>query len=455
MSKPNNMLTDSPIKSILRFMIPFMLYSALQYSYPLIDSIIVGRYVSADALAAVGNVEPINNFFIGASIGLTGGFTIPVALAYGAKDSRRASHNAGNSITLALIFGIITAIGARIVSGPILRLIGTPENIIKLSSSYINILYLSIPLQMLANNFTAIARAVGESKRPLYYYCISIGVNFALDFLFIKHLHFGVQGAALANLIAHLVMLTLTGIYLFRSNHLITIKFSDLKPKLSTFIHQSKLGLLVSLQFSITSIGSMCIQRSINSFGSNVMAGIAAAAKFEQLANVPMQSLGGAAQTFVGQNYGAGQYERITKTMKKLFVIIVAISLVMSLVVYFVGPIIVSWSVENPNSELIAASNKYLLATAQCYSLVAILFLVRSTLQGMGFTYSNTVAGTGELIGRIIVAFILAPILGLTIVCYASPVAWLCADIPICLIYLHKHKKFKKAASKQAAALKA
>ena len=306
--KKNNMLTGSPIKTIVFFSLPIMLSSLLQYNYSLVDNIIVGRYVSTDALAAVGNVGPIGSFLIGAAFGLTSGFTIPVAHAFGAGDKRKLSHYAGNSITISAIVGVAIIIVAHILTRPLLKAIGTPSEIIDLSAAYMNILYFGVPFQMLSNNFTAISRAVGESKKPLYFFIVSVIVNFVLDLLFVKNFKWGVEGAAWATLIANAVAALLTGIYVIKYNKDVEIKKSDLKPNMATAWEQIKLGIPVSLQFTITSIGSMCLQSAVNSFGANVIAGFTAAGRVENLTNIPMSGLGVATQTFVGQNYGARNY---------------------------------------------------------------------------------------------------------------------------------------------------
>lgn len=194
MKKHNiDMLTGSPLKSVIRFALPIMASSMLQYNYSLVDNIIVGRYVSSDALAAVGSVGPIGSFIVGAALGLTSGFSIPVAHAFGERDKKKLSHYAGGSISLAFIIGLVLVVTSHILSGPLLRLIGTPDEIIGLASAYINILYYGIPFQMLSNNFTAISRSVGESKKPLYFFCVSVVVNFVLDLLFVKEFQWGVE----------------------------------------------------------------------------------------------------------------------------------------------------------------------------------------------------------------------------------------------------------------------
>lgn len=446
--KKNDMLTGNAIKSIIMFALPIMLSNLLQYNYAFVDNIIVGRYVSTDALAAVGNVGAINSFVIGTALGLTSGFTIPVAHAFGAGDKRKVSHYAGSSIIVAGLIGIIIVIVAHIVSRPLLKVIGTPSEIIDLSAQYVDILYFGVPLQMLSNNFTALSRAVGESKKPLYFYVASVFVNFGLDMLFVRHFGWGIRGAAVATIISYAVAASLTGFYTIKINKNIAITRKDLRFTPSTAWKQLKLGIPVSLQFTITSIGSMCMQSAINSFGPNAIAGITAAGRVENLTNIPMSGLGVATQTFVGQNYGAGaqNYDRIIKSVRKIFFLDLCVSLAMSATLLIIGEPMVGLFMSEKNEAILAVAKQYFLAIAECYSLVAALFVLRNTLQGLGFTYSNTIAGAGELFGRLTVAFLLTKIWGFNAICYAPPAAWLLADIPLAIIYLHKAKKFRALA---------
>lgn len=451
MKQKNNMLSGNVLKSIIPFALPIMLSSLLQYNYSLVDNIIVGRYVSTDALAAVGNVGPISSFVVGASLGLTSGFTIPIAQAFGANDRKKLNLYTASSVKVSLIAGICTIIFGEILSYPLLRAIGTPEEIIKMSASYINVLYLGVPFQMLSSNFTAISRAVGESRKPLYFHIVSVIVNFFLDLLFVKHFAWGVEGAAGATLISQALAMVLTGAYVFKFNQNISVTKSDFKPNIKVAWEQIKLGIPVSLQFTITSIGSMCLQGAVNGFGANVIAGFTAAGKVENLTNIPMSGLGVATQTFVGQNFGAKNYDRIVKSIRKIFVLDLVVSVIMSITLYAIGEPLVSLFSTEVNSEMMFAAKRYILATAQCYSLVAILFVLRNSLQGLGYTYANMIAGAGELVGRIAIAFIFTKIIGFSAVCYAAPAAWLLADIPLAIIYLNKEKKFKRLAKQQSA----
>ena len=447
MKKQTSMLTDSPLKSIILFALPIMASSMLQFNYSLVDNIIVGRYVSEQALAAVGCVGPINSFIIGAALGLTTGFTIPVAHAFGEGDRKKLSHYAGSSIFIAFVIGCVIMVTSHLISPLLLELVGTPDDIKGIASSYINILYYGIPVQMLSNNFTAISRCTGESKKPLYFFCVSVVVNFVLDIVFVKHLSMGVEGAAIATLISHGTACLLNGLYVFRFNKSVELKKADFRPNRRTIFYQVRLGVPVSLQFTVTSVGSMCLQSVVNSFGTSVIAGFTAAARVEGITNIPMSGLGVATQTFVGQNYGAKNYGRIKDGVKKIFVLDLLVSVAMSLILYFSAESVITLFGDNMTGEIMVAAKRYILAISQCYSLVAILFVMRNTLQGMGFTYANSIAGVGELFGRLSVAFILTPLLGFDAVCYAGPAAWLLADIPLIIIYLKKQRDMSRSVS--------
>lgn len=444
-----DLLTGKPIKSIVLFALPIMASSMLQYNYNLIDNMIVGRYVGTDALAAVGSVGSINGFIIGTALGLTSGFTIAVAQSFGAGDKKKMNKYAGNSITLALIIGVIIVIVAHLLCYPLLRLLNTPENIIDMAASYLDILYFAVPIQMLLNNFNALSRAVGESKKPLYFLIASVFVNLVLDLLFVRYFKWGVVGAAWATNISQMVAVILAGADILKYNKEFSIGIYELKPDFKVSLNQIKMGIPISLQFTITSVGSMTLQTAVNGFGANVIAGFTAAGRVEQLTNIPMSGLGVGTMTFVSQNYGAGNYNRIIKSVRKIFLLDIGVSVLCSLILVLIGPSVVTLFMSEYNEEIMFAAKHYLKAIAQCYSLVAVLFVFRNTLQGLGFTYANTIAGAGELFGRLAIALVLTPLIGFDAVCYAGPAAWLLADIPLVVIYLRKQRKFKMLAEKE------
>ena len=188
-----------------------------------------------------------------------------------------------------------------------------------MSASYINIIYAAIPIQLLFETFNALSRSVGDSKKPLHFLIISVTINLILDVLFVKCFGWGVIGAAAATVIAQLFATVAAGIYIFKYNKEFTIKIENLKPDFKIALEQIKLGIPISLQYTVTSIGSMVLQNTINGFGSKVIAGFTAAGRIEQITNIPMSNLCVAAMTFVSQNYGAGNYNRIVKNVRKIF----------------------------------------------------------------------------------------------------------------------------------------
>lgn len=354
----SDLINGKPVKSIILFALPIMLSSMLQYNYNLVDNIIVGRFVGTDALAAVGNVGSINGFIIGTSLGLTSGFTISVAQAYGARKFDKMNKYAGNSITLAFVIGMVIMIVAHFLSRPLLKAIDTPDDIIDMSAQYIDVLYYAVPIQMSLNNFNALSRAVGDSKRPLYFLIVSVIVNLLLDILFVGAFKWGVIGAAWATAISELVAAVLSAISV--------LKYTE-------------------------------------------------------------------------------EYN-IDKTALKIDG---KVSWACSAILVSIGPFIVKLFMKEYNAQIMDAAMHYLWAIAECYSLVAVLFVFRNTLQGLGFTYANMIAGAGELFGRLAVALVFTPLIGFNAICYAGPVAWLLADIPLVIIYLNKKKNFKKLIDNQ------
>lgn len=439
----NDLLTGRPLKSIIIFALPIMASSILQYNYNLVDNIIVGRFVGTDALAAVGSVASINNFIIGTALGLTAGFTISVAQSFGAGDNEKMNKYAGSSIVLSLAIGIVIVIIAHFLSVPLLKLLKTPDNIIDMAADYLDVLYYAVPVQMLLNNFNALSRAVGDSKKPLYFLIVSVFVNLCLDLIFVGKFGWGVKGAAWATNISQLAAMVLAGADVLRFNKAFRITAADMKLDSKIALRQIKLGVPISLQFTITAVGSMTLQTAVNGFGSDVIAGFTAAGRVEQLTNIPMSGLGVGTMTFVSQNYGAANYERIIKSVRKIIVLDLAVSVLCSIVLLTAGPYVVRLFMSDYNDSIMFAAQSYLTAISLCYSLVAVLFVFRNILQGMGFTYANTIAGAGEFFGRIAVALIFTPIIGFDAVCYAGPAAWLLADVPLVIIYIKKIKKLK------------
>ena len=434
-----------PMKQIVVFSLPIMLSSLLQYTYNMVDNIIVGRYVSTNALAAVGNIAPISSFAIGAAFGLTAGFTIPVAQCFGAGDQEETNRQAGNGIGLSLITGVLFSALALLVLHPMLGWIHTPKEIYDLSVQYAAIMYLGVPAQLLYNVFTGIARSVGDSKKPLLFLLISVAVNLVLDLLFVAHFGWGVAGAAWATFDLSNRGSCVCRDLCVRGIPVLQLKARMLSPTAKRTRRQLALGIPVSLQFTITSIGSMILQSAVNGFGSQCGGGVYCCRSGRKHHQYSYEQSGGGRVYLCGPELRQpGSIGEFSPPCARCLWWIWGCLFSAPWYSFFGGEQIVGLFMTDYNSQIVYAAKEYLFAISLCYSLVSVLFVLRNTLQGLGCTYANAVAGAGELIGRITVSYLFTPLFGFKAVCFAGPVAWLLADLPLIVLYWRKAKQMRK-----------
>ncbi len=433
-----NMTTGKPLKLIVTFAIPIMLTSLVQQFYNVADTYIVGKYISDNALAAVGSVGPMSGLLVGLAMGLTDGFSIPVAQSFGAGNKKLTNHYTGNAISLTVIATVVMTVISFILMKPILRLMGTPENIFNDAYTYVVINYLGMFTRTIYNVLAGILRALGDSKSPLMFLSVCAIANIVFNYITIVPLKMGVFGAAFSTVLAQFISCVMCIIYVRKRRDIINLSWNDFKLKKKTTVLMLEMGIPRSLQYSITSIGSMVLQTTINSYGSAYVAGWTVANKPELLANIPISAIGVACATFSGQNFGAGRMDRVRKGVRSAIVFSGAVSVVMSTILYLFGDNIAKIFLDNNNAEAIYASKTYLQTIAIFYFSLATLFVFRNALQGIGKSYVSMMAGVAELVGRIIAALILSEVFGFAGVCFASPFAWVLADIPLLLIYYFK-----------------
>ena len=433
-----NMTTGKPLKNILTFAIPIMISGLIQQCYNVADTYIAGQYISANALAAIGSVGPMSSLLMGFCMGVTGGFAIPIAQAFGAGDKKRTNHYAGNAISLTIIISLVIMSLSLFLVKPILTLLGTPQEIFYDARLYVSIIYAGAIFTTLYNVMASILRALGDSKAPLKFLTITAILNVFLNYFTIAILGMGVEGAAISTVLSQFVSCILCAIYIRSRKEMLNITKEDFVIKKSTALLMLKMGLPMSLQFSITGIGSMVLQSTINTYGASVVAGFTIANKPELLANIPLSATGVACATFAGQNYGAGRMDRVRQGARSAIAFAGSMSVVMSTILYFFGGKIAQIFVDGANAETINAAHTYLKVIAVFYFALAVLFVFRNTLQGTGKTYVSMIAGVSELVGRVVAALILSKLFGFFGVCLASPLAWICADIPLLLIYYIK-----------------
>ena len=435
-----NMLKGSPVKAVLRFSVPLMIGNFFQLFYNIADSVIVGRYVSADALAAVGVTGPINSLLIGFAMGLTTGFAIPVAEAFGAGDKARVRKCFGNAVFLTMLMSIVITALAVSLSRPLLRLIDTPAEILDDANTYAVIIYCGTVFAMFYNMISALV----DSRSPLIFLIISSVVNIVLDLVFVLLLHLAIIGVAVATVIGNLVSMLLCIWFVRRRHTEFRAKKPDYKPDKAVCRALLGMGLPMALQLSITAVGSLILQGAVNSFGAHAVAAISVGSKVENIVNIVLSALGVALSTFVAQNRGAKQYQRIFRSVRQIFLLDLSLSVVASMILWFLGKRIGTIFLKDSVEEILSLTDTYLKTLACFYMALAVLFIFRNLLQGLGYGYTSIIAGAAELCGRVLVAYVLASRFGFPAICLAGPAAWILADIPLVIIYFVKKQKLKR-----------
>lgn len=439
-----DMTTGAPWKVILIFCIPMLLGNVFQQFYNMVDTIIVGRYVGENALAAVGSTGSIVFLVLGFAQGIAGGFGVWAAQAFGARDYRVLRSYVATSILLGVAVSILLSVLTVSCARPLLLLMQTPDNIIADAARYVIIIFAGIIATMFYNISAGILRAVGDSKTPLYFLIIASVLNIILDLFFIINLNQGVAGAAYATVLSQGVSAVLCLEFMFRKFHFLRLTKIDWQIRLKTAIKLLNVGLPMALQFSITAVGVMVMQAAINSFGSTVVASYTAASKVQQLATQPMVTLGTAMATYAGQNFGASRYDRLKEGAIAAVKIAVGVTLFAMAMVWLIGEPFMRLFCENPSEEMLSYGMKFLHIVSFFFLPLAILFVFRNVLQGIGRGLVPLLAGVAEMVMRVWVAFFLAKPFGYTGICMADPAAWIGAAVPLCIAYLYHQNLWKK-----------
>lgn len=435
-----DMTTGSPVKLILLFTLPLLIGNLFQQLYSMADTFIVGRTLGVNALAAVGCTGSLTFFILGFAQGLTSGFSIVMSQRFGARDMDGVRRSFAASIVLSTIVTValtlISVLGAR----GLLNLLHTPAEIIDDAYWYIVIVFGGIGASMLFNLLSNVLRALGDSRTPLIFLVIACILNIGLDFLLILTFHMGVAGAAVATVAAQLFAGLLCILYIVKSFPALHLSRRDFQLHGSEYGVHLKIGLPMGFQSSIIAIGALILQFALNNLGALSVAAYTAAQKVDSIATMPMMSFGMTMATYAGQNYGAGNMERIKKGVTQCAVISVTFSIVMGLVNIFFGHILAGFFVSG-QPEVIEQAKIYLAINGSTYFILALLFIFRYTLQGLGQSLVPTVAGIMELVMRSFAAVILAGLWGFAGACVANPLAWLGSCIPLTMALVKTMKK--------------
>ena len=439
----NDMTKGNPLKIFIFFSIPLLIGNIFQQLYSMVDTIIVGRFVGVNALAAVGSTGSLFFLVNGMVLGLTSGFAVLVAQKFGAKDEDGLKKAVASNILLTLISTVIITVIALIVKTPLLKMMNTPDNIFGDANTYITIIFAGIITQALYNMAAGILRSLGDSKTPLYFLIVSSVINIILDLVFIINFKMGVAGAAYATNIAQGISAILCLIYSYKKFPVLRIKKEDFKFGTTYISKHLKIGIPMGLQFSVTAIGIVIVQSAINVFGSTVIAAYTASSKVLQLVMQPSTSFGVTIATYAGQNLGAKRFDRIKNGMKIMNKISVVTSLLAGAVLVFLGKYFVMLFIDNPTPEIFKYAQEVFNYSAVFFIPLGFIFVYRNVLQGMGESFVPMMAGVYELAARSVVAFTLPKFIGFTGICLSDPVAWISASVPLMITYYRKMKKIE------------
>lgn len=420
-----------PGKQILQFSIPIFLGNIVQLFYSLADTRIVGQTLGTNALAAVGATSTINSLIVGFLIGLTNGFSILVARDFGAKDYAKMK----KSVAGALMIGIIASVVLTIVSVtfliPFLRLLNMPEEHILEGSRYIRIILIGMTAAMLYNICASVLRAMGDTVAPLLFLAFSSLGNIALAYYFILVVGMGVEGAALATVLMQIASAVLCFLYIWKKYTVLHLKREDFRISRSHVSLLCKSGLSMGLMQSLVSLGTVALQSSINTLGTNIIVAHTAARKITELFMLPFSVFGMTMATYCGQNLGAGEIERIKVGIKKVLFISWIWCIGVIIASHTIAPVLIKMVTDTDIEEVIVNGSRYLRIDSMFYFVTAMITIFRNSLQGIGDHVTPIFSSSIELVGKILVVIWLTPKLHYMGIILAEPIVWILMVIPL------------------------
>lgn len=415
---------DKILKSILIFALPILVSNIFQQLYNTVDTMIVGNYLGDTSLAAIGASSAVYDLLVGFTLGVGNGLSIVVARNFGAKDENLLKQSVASSLIIGLLLTIFMMILALISIYPLLTLLNTPIHIIEETYSYIYIISLFVGVMFAYNLFAGLLRAIGNSFIPLIFLIISSMINIILDYIFIAHFNSGIQGAAIATVIAEAVSCLLCIIYIYYKVPQLIVKKQHFH--FNKRLYQELLGQGFSMGFmmAIVSSGTVILQKAINNFGFLTIAGHTTARKINAFCMMPATTLSTSLATFVSQNRGANNRERILDGVKICFKIIFVWSIIISVVMYFKAEPLVEMVSGSTQFEVIHNGSNYLIFNAPFHFILGVLLILRNALQGLGMKIIPLVSSIIEFAGKIIFATLFISFLGYFGVIICEPVIW-------------------------------
>ena len=429
-SMMKDLTEGKPLKLVLSFAFPLLFGMLFQQFYSFVDTAIVGRYLGAEKLAAVGATGSLNFLVIGLCLGFCSGFAIPIAQAFGAKNEHEVRRSAWHAAVLCAILSLVFGLASTLLCKPLLRLMNTPEEILESSASYIRIIFAAIPCCVLYNMASGILRSLGDSRTPVLFLIMASLINIALDIILIVYAGMDVAGAAAATAISQLVSGLGCLFVIVRKFPILKMTNKDRQFSLKRAKSMLNIGLPMGLQFSITAVGSLVVQWSVNGLGVNAVAAVSAAVKLSMFFACVFDALASTMATFAGQNIGARKPDRVRQGLRSASAAgIIYCAVALGVVLLFGDRMLGLFIDSGENAIVMELAFQYLKINAAFYIPLLFVNIVRLCIQGMGYTRIAMFAGLSEMVARTAVALLIVPATGFIGACFSNPAAWVTADL--------------------------
>lgn len=433
-SQKMDLTVGRPFYCLLKFAIPIIIGNLFQLFYTLADSVIVGKTLGTNALAAVGSTSIIIYFVFCFINGLTGGFGICLGQRCGAKDETGMRKSIASSTLLSILFSVLLTAVCCLLSHQLISLMQIPQDIAQEAYDYMFVVLLGTGATIFYNAISNILRALGDSKTPLYFLVFSSILNIILDLLFILSFHMGVAGAAWATILSQFISAALSLWVGLKKYPVLHIQLQDFHHLKESLLLHLKTGFQMGFQMSVMCIGQLAMQAVVNSIGTGAVAGYTAASKADQVSVLVNNAMMTAISNYVAQNFGAGKWVRIRQGVRASLIQTEGLNILMCVGILLLRHPIVRLFLSEPTAEIYHYSDLYLTIVAPCYFLLGLLAVYRTTVQSMGNGRAPFLACIIELIMRLAATLGLSSVLGYLSVCIASPLAWLgaCSLLIVC-----------------------
>ena len=439
--KTKTLTEGTPWKQILLFSIPIFWGNVFQLLYSLVDTKIVGSTLGTEALAAVGSVSTLHTLMTGFLNGLTLGFSLITAMCFGAKNRKRLKKTFAAAISLGVLTTLALVLMLMIFLHPVLNLLHVPQAQFEMAYAYISVLIVGLFATLFYNLCANTLRAIGDALTPLIFLIVATVSNIGLDYLFILGFQMGVQGAAYATVLAQLLSVVLCLIRIFRKFPILHIQKEDFRFDRELMAEMYKSGLSMGLMSCLVGIGTILLQSAINTLGTTVIVAHTAARKVFELVSLPNSVLGSAMATYCGQNYGARRFDRIRQGIRASLIIAAVWAVAVFLICHTIEGKLIQFVASTTNPDVIYWGSTYLKVDMSFIVICGVIVILRNSMQGFGDRVIPVFSSCIELAGKIIFAFVFAPMFAYWGIIWAEPMVWIAMVIPLIVKVVHVLKK--------------